>query len=229
MRAMALYNRTDFRPTRLFCMASPFAKTTFGPPAPGITDTDKGALIADVLNGVVEMVDNNGNTHGIETMLQLLQAQTALTTITTAQTLFSRALPAGALNKLNRTILITGTVIFTVGAGTPTCTIAITLGGVTLCTITTAALAVSTNAQLVFQFTLSVASVGASGTLEAHGSVSVQLSGTLGTAIPQYFDQNIAVSSAVNLTSALTLAATIAASTTMASAQLRQGLVEVVN
>jgi hypothetical protein len=193
------------------------------------TDTDKGALIADVQNGVVEMVDGSGNTHGLETTLGLLQAQTALSTITTAQTLFSQAFPAGALNKKNRTLFISGTVIFTVSAGTPTATIAITLGGVTLCTITTAALAASTNGQIQFQFTLSVASTGASGTLEAHGAVSAQLSATLGTAVPQYLDQNIAVSSAVNLTSALTLAVTIAASTTMASAQLRQGQVEVVN
>ena len=83
-------------------MSGAFAKTTFGPPAPGTTDTDKGALIADVQTPAVEMVDSQGNTHGMESTLLLLQAQTALTTITTAQTLFTLALLAGALNKTNR-------------------------------------------------------------------------------------------------------------------------------
>ena len=218
-------------------MSGPFAKTTFGPPAPGTTDTNKGALIADVQEGVVEIVDMQGNTHGIESTLLLLQAQTALTAITqTAQTLMSLALLAGALNKTNRTLIISGTVIFTNFANANNqITIALKLGAVTLCTISTAAsIAASvTNGQLTFCFTFSVASVGSSGTLEAHGGVVAQLSTTLGTALPQYGDQNTALSSAVNLTSALTLAVTIAeggsGSGQFASAQLRQGQIEVVN
>ena len=217
-------------------MSGPFAKTTFGPPAPGTTDTNKGALIADVQEGVVEIVDMQGNTHGVESTLLLLQAQTALTTITTAQTLMSLALLAGALNKTNRTLIISGTVIFTNFANASNqITIALKLGAVTLCTISTAAsIAASvTNGQLTFCFTFSVASVGSSGTLEAHGAVVAQLSTTLGTALPQYGDQNTALSSAVNLTSALTLAVTIAeggsGSGEFASAQLRQGQIEVVN
>lgn len=209
-------------------MSGPFAKTTFGPPAPGGTDTNKGALIADVQSGVVDMVDSSGNVHTLGSALSLLQAQTALVTIVAAQNLFSVALPAGALNKKNRALQIQGFVIFTVSALTPTTTIAIKLGAVTLLTITTAALAASTNGQIFFDFLVSVASTGAAGTLEAHGSVAAQLSTALGTAVAQYQDQNVAVSSAVDLTSALTLVATIAASTTMASAQLRQALIEVV-
>lgn len=209
-------------------MSGPFAKTTFGPPTGGTTDTDKGALIADVQNGVVDMVDSSGNTHTLGAALSLLQAQTALTTITTAQNLFSVALPAGALNKKNRALQVQGFIIFTVSAGTPTTTIAIKLGSVTLLTMTTAALAASTNGQIFFDFLISVVSTGTSGTLEAHGAVVAQLSTSLGTAVAQYQDQNVAVSSAVDLTTALSLVATIAASTTMASAQLRQALVEVV-
>ena len=210
-------------------MGDSFAKTTFGPPAPGTTDTNKGALIADVQTPAIEMVDMQGNTHGIESMLLMLPAQTALTTITTAQTLFTLAFLAGALNKTNRTLRVSGTIIFTVSAATPTATIAIKLGSVTLVTLTTAALAASTGGQLAFEALISVAATGSSGTLEAHMSVVAQLSTALGTAVAQYQDQNTAVSSAVNLTAALSLTATIAASGTMASAQLRQGLVEMVN
>ena len=210
-------------------MSGAFAKTTFGPPAPGTTDTDKGALIADVQTPAVEMVDTQGNTHGMESTLLLLQAQTALSTITTAQTLFSLAFLKGALNKTNRTLRVTGTIIFTVGTGTPTTTIVLKLGSVTLATIVTAALQAVTNGQLVFDFLISVATSGSSGTLEVHGSVKAQLGATNPLAIAEYLDVNTAASSAVDLTAAETLTATIAASTTMSAAQLRQALVELVN
>src|SRR5271166_1526699 len=212
-------------------MSGPFAKTTFGPPAPGTTDTNKGALIADVQEGVVEMVDTSGNTHGIETTLLLLQAQTALTAITTAQNLFTLALLAGALNKSNRTLRIRGMVIFA-SSGSVAITIALKLGTVTLITIPTAAISASaSNAQLYFDFLVSVATTGSSGTLEAHGTVSAQL-GATNTAVisAPYGDTNTAVSSAVNLTSALTLAATIAAASGgITSAQLRLASAEVIH
>lgn len=210
-------------------MSGAFAKTTFGPPAPGTTDTDKGALIADVQTPAVEMVDSQGNTHGMESTLLLLQAQTGLTTITTAQTLFTLALLAGALNKTNRALRISGTIVFTVGTGTPTSTIVLKLGTVTLATITTAALQAVTNGQLTFEFLVSVATSGSSGTLEVHGSVKAQLGASGTPAIAEYLDVNTAVSSAVNLTAALNLVATLAASTTMSGATLRQALVELVN
>lgn len=209
-------------------MGLAFAKTTFGPPAPSGLDTNKGSLIADVQSGIVDMVDMNGNVHTLGAALTLLQAQTALTAITTAQTLFTLALPAGALNKKNRALQIQGFILFTVSSGTPTTTIAIKLGAVTLFTVTTAALAASTNGQLFFDILISVVSTGAAGTLEAHGQVTAQLSTALGTAVAQYQDQNVAVSSAVDLTSALNLVASIAGSGAIASAQLRQALVEVV-
>ena len=178
-------------------MSGPFAKTSFGPPAPGTTDTNKGALIADVQEGVVEMVDTQGNTHGLRTTLSLLQAQTALATITTAQTLFTLALLAGALNKTNRALRVKGTVIFTVSTGTPTTTIILKLGTVTLATIVTGALQAVTAGQLDFDFLISVATSGSSGTLEVHGSVKAQLGGTTAVAITEYLDVNAAVSSAV--------------------------------
>ena len=206
-----------------------FAKATFGPPAPGTTDTNKGALIADIQTPAVEMVDAQGNTHGVESTLLLLQAQTALTTITTAQTLMSLAFLAGALNKTNRTLRISGTVIFTT-AGTPTITLSIKLGTVTLVAILTPAIGnAQTNGQMAFEIIVSVATTGSSGTLETHGELNVQGGSALSAGVVQYLDQNTAVSSAVNLTSALTLAVTLAASTTVSSAQLRQGLIEVIN
>jgi len=210
-------------------MASPFAKATLAPPAPTGVDTDKGALIADVQNGVPEIVDFSGNTHGLETMLLALSAQTALTNVTTAQNLLSKALNAFALNKVGRSLRISGVGIFTT-SNSGTMTIAIVLGGVTLCTITSGtATATITNGQFTFEFWLTVVSTGATGTLESHGELGVQLSSTLSTAVPFVADQNAAVSSAVSLTSALTLLITAACSASFSSVQLRQLFIEVIN
>jgi phage baseplate assembly protein gpV len=210
-------------------MSDAFARRTLGPPVGGTTDTNKGALIADAQTPALEFVDSSGNTHGVETTTLLLQAQTALTTITTAQNLFTLAFLAGALNKTNRALRISGTVIFTT-AGTPTITLSIKLGTVTLVAILTPAIGnAQTNGQMAFEFIVSVATAGSSGTLETHGELTVQGGSALSAGVVQYLDQNTAVSSAVNLTSALTLAVTLAASTTVSSAQLRQGLIEVIN
>lgn len=213
-------------------MSDAFAKTTFGPPAPTGLDTNKHSLIADIKSGVIEMVDDAGVCHGIQTALLVLQAQTALATITTAQNLFSQALAAGALNKKGRTLQISGTLIFsTASANTPTIAIALKLGSVTLCTLTSAAVAASiTNGQLQFQFTISIATTGAAGTIESHGDLFAQLSAALGTALASYADPNVAVSSAVDLTAAQSLVATITgAGGTILAAQLRQLVIEVVN
>lgn len=213
-------------------MSGPFAKTTNGPPAPTGQDTNKHALIADQFNGVVEMVDDGGICHGLETMLALLTGLTALTTITTAQNLVSQALPAGALNKVGRALRISGTLIYsTAAANTPTIAIAIKLGSTTLCTLTSTAVAASTtNGQLQFEFIVNVVTAGSAATIESHGNLLAQLSATLTTALATFADANTAVSSAVNLTAALNLIATItAAGGTVSSAQVRQLLIEVIN
>lgn len=211
-------------------MSGPFAKTILGPPAPLGTDTSKGALLGDVQNGVAEMVDGAGNTHGIESTLKAFIPQTALTTVTTAQNFFSVALNAFQFNKLGRLFQVTGQAVFTT-ANAATFTIALTLGGVTLCSIVAGAAtaAAITNGQLYFNFVCIVVTTGASATLETHGSISVQLSGTTTTAVPQYMDGNTAVSSAVNLTAAANLIANVAASAAVSSITLRQCWLEVIN
>lgn len=165
------------------------------------------------------------------TLLQL-PAQTALTAITTAQTMFSTKLAAGLLNVLGRTLRIRGSLVYsTTSTNVATLTIAVKLGTVTLFTITTDAsnTAASTNLPVEFELTIATAATGASGTLEVHGSVDANLGTAATAAVSRYLDGNAAVSSAVNLTSALTLAVTIAASAAVPSATLRQLVIEVIN
>lgn len=214
-------------------MSDAFAKTTFGPPAPTGLDTNKHSLLADIKSGICEMVDDAGVAHGIQTGLLILLAQTALANVTAAQNLISQTLNAGALNKLKRTVAVSGALIYTSpGTTGVTLTIALKLGAVTLCTITLPIgnAAARTNAPIQFSFIFEVASTGSAGTIESHGSICADLNAAAGASITEILDSNVAVSSAIDLTAAQALAVTIAcAGVTLTSAQLRMAQLEVVN
>ena len=202
-----------------------------GPQASGLNPNDTEALVLDVANNILETSGNNHQMAACQTAIAVLGPQTALVTITTAQNLISKLLNAGVLNKLNRTLYIQGSLIYTSpGTTTPTITIAVTLGGVTLCTITTAAISAtaSANMPIQFYFYLTTTATGASGTIESHGGVSANITAnTPAAAIATYLDTNTAASSAVNLNAAQTLNVTIAASSAITSAQLRLASIEV--
>jgi hypothetical protein len=212
---------------------APFAQITQAPPNPTGQNTNQQALIFDRKSNIVESVGDAALAAALQTALFIQTAQTALSAITTAQNLFNKTLALGVLNKLNRTIAVSGSLIYTTpGTTTPTMTIALVLGGVTLCTITTAALSAtaSTNMPVQFSFIFTVASTGSSGTIEAHGFINANISAnTPAAASNTYNDTNVAVSSAVNLTSALALQIQISASLAITSAQLRQLAIEVTN
>lgn len=210
---------------------APFAQITKGPSNTTGKNTSPQGITFDSQNNVMATVGDTGQEAVHQTSLTVLNAQTALTAITTAQNMISLALNKGFLNRLKRTLLISGALVYTTpGTTAPVISIAVTLGGVTLCTITLAAASTtaSTNLPIQFQLQLEVASTGATGTLETHGQVSANLSAnTPAAAISTFLDTNTAVSSAVDLTTALTLNVTIAATLAVTSATLRQATVEV--
>lgn len=208
-------------------------RITAGPSITGLNPFDQEALVLDVSNNILE---TSGNTHvmtACQTALFLFAAQTALVTITTAQNMISKTLNAGVLNKANRMIRIRGSLIYTSpGTTTPTMTIAVTLGGVALCSITIGAISAtaSTNMPIQFEFFLLTVGTGSAGTIESHGRVDANITAaTPNAALTTYSDTNTAVSAAVNLTTALALLVTVAASLTVTSAQLRLGIVDVLN
>jgi hypothetical protein len=207
-----------------------FDLITTGPVSPtgAAPQAAPNGLILDQQNNIMSSVGKSGVAQAAQNALAIIQAQTALATITAAQALFTQALNAYFLNLKGRTLQITGFGVYTTPAGTPTMTIALTLGGVAICSITTAATAGSgTNIPFQFQFTLSTATAGAAGTIESHGSLTVGITAVAAAAVVDYVDTNIAVSAAFNLTAALALAVTIAGSTTITSAQLRLATIEV--
>lgn len=216
-----------------------FAQQTSGPATSTGQNTNIGALVQDRANNVVETVGVGGIAQALRSPLGstagnigVLGPQTALTAITTAQTLASFALGAQLLNKLNRALEIEGELIYSTTSGNvATLTLALALGAVSLCSITTAATntAASTNLPVRFKFTLQTTKTGTSGTLEVHGRVDANIGTAAAAAIASYLDTNTAASSAANLNIAETLTLTIAASAAVPSAQLRQLVAEVVN
>lgn len=209
-----------------------FEQITNGPSNSTATNPNAPGLTFDQQNGIVAAVGLDHTESVFETAIKALPAQTALTTITTAQVLLLCALNGYALNRVGRVIRVKGFLIYTTpGTTTPTMTLALVIGAVTLCTITTAALSAtaSANMPVEFEFLLFVVSAGAAGTIEAHGTVSANISAnTPAAAAAVYKDINTAVSGAVNLQAAQNLEVTIAASSAVTSAQLRLGTVEVV-
>jgi hypothetical protein len=215
---------------RKFSMS--FAQITSGPATATGQNTNKGALIFDKTSNIVESVGDAGLAAANQTALYILTAQTALSNVTTAQNLFNQTLNRSVLNKLNRTLQIAGTLLYTTpGTTTPTLTIALVLGGVTLCAITVSALntVASTNMPVQFYFEIMTASTGNAGTIEAHGFVNANISAnTPGASVTTFNDTNIAVSAPVNLMTALPLQVQVSASSAITSIQLRQFSVEVV-
>jgi hypothetical protein len=213
------------------CAHAQFAQITNGP-TPNATCTSRPGLYFDQANNIVASCGKSSSLQTHQTALLAIPAQTALTSVTTAQNLFSLSLGAGLQNILPRTLQICGAGVYTSpGTTAPTLTLAATEGGITPVTITTAALSTTASSNMPFNFCFWVetASTGSSGTLEAHGNVNANISAnTPAAAATVYNDTNHAVSSAINLTAANTLAVTVAASSTLTSVQLRYATVEVI-
>jgi hypothetical protein len=202
-------------------------RSTYGPPnAAGVNIWDQKSIALDQVNGVMY---SSGSTNGRKFMAAMaapliLPAQAALTAITTAQGLLSFTFTAGALNVTGRKMRVKACVIYsTTAANVATLSFALVLGGVTLCTITTAATntTASVNLPIYFEFELTVVSLGATATIESHGRVDANIGTAAAAAAATYLDTNTAVSAAVNLTAAATLSVTLAASAAVPSAQLR--------
>jgi hypothetical protein len=196
------------------------------------------ALYFDQQNGIASACGTSHTLQPFETTLGVFNAQTANTTVTTAQTMASLALNANVQNVIGRTIKVCGAGIYTSpGTSAPTLTIQVTEGGITPIAITTAALSTTatTSAPFSFCYRITTASISTSaspsttGTLEAHGYLVANIAAnTPASAAAVYLDTNTAVSSALNLFTANTLAVQVAASLTVTSVQLRQLTIELV-
>lgn len=207
-------------------------QTTKGPSGTSGGNMNSPGLSLDTQNNILASVGDSRTEKIVQSMLAYLTAQTALTTVTTAQNLINQTLNAGVLNRTGRTICITGFGIYTTpGTTTPVFTIALLLGAVSLCSISSAALSstASTNMPFQFSFTATVVSTGTGATLEVHGYLTINISAnTPAAAAAAYCDTNTAVSSAVDLTGAgiTALKVQVSANSAISSIQLRQATIE---
>lgn len=204
-------------------------RITFGPPsANGVNTSDQKALVLDQSNGVLYVSGVNRRLMVAMGAPLVLPAQTPLTAITTARSLLSFTFGAGALNVIGRKIRVKAVVFYNTTVGNvATISFALVLGGVTLCTITTAATntAASTNLPIQLEFELTVVTLGAAATIESHGRVDANIGTAAAGAATTYLDGNSAVSSAVNLTAAAALVLNIAASAAIPAAVVRSATV----
>lgn len=194
-----------------------------GPNAPG-------SLIVDAVNNAIYSVGNDGSNRLASGLIESLVNQTALTAITTAQTLFSVPLSAGTLNLLGRVLRVRGSLVFnTTSTNVATVTLVLKLGGVTLGTIVTTATntAALTGAPLDFDFLIAVTTTGTSGAVVVSGGVNLQLGATIAAALTR-FALPAADVTGINLTTADALAMTIAGSAAIPSAKLQLLTVELV-
>lgn len=209
----------------------------FNGPSTSVTCQASPGIYFDQQNGIVSACGTPHTLQPLETTLGVFNAQTAVTTVTTAQTMASLALNANVQNVVGRTLRVCASGVFaTAGTTTPTLTFSIIEGGITPWTVTTAATSATaaTANQWHFCTEITTASISTSaspsttGTLEAHGLLAANIGATAGTALSTYADQSAAVSSAINLFTANTLAVQVAASGTVTSVQLRQMTIQLV-
>jgi hypothetical protein len=166
--------------------------------------------------------------------LAVLGAQTAITSVSTITAMNSTTVtvPAGALNVVGKTLRVRGYFVFSNGATTPAITITLKLGTVTMSAPVSAANANSNSSSpSFFEFTAACATTGATGTMEAHGLLQMDTAdATAGNALTTYPSHETAVSSAVDLTSALALTINMTVSSgPVTTATLRQAVIELLN
>jgi len=170
---------------------------------------------------------------GTGTSVSSVTPVTVSANVTTDQQLMELSLPAGYLNSANQPFLFNGAGVYsTTVAQTPTLTFKVKLCTVSGCgsgtvvtlvnIVTTATIASVTNNNWNLNFMGYTATTGATGNLEIHGPVSVDLGSLTATADSIFNDVNTAVSGNINLTAALFIDFTVATSTGSASNSITQ-------
>jgi hypothetical protein len=154
--------------------------------------------------------------------------------VSTDQNLMTCTVPAGTLNRVNRTLKIWLSGVFsTPAASTAVINVKIKLGALTLATYTSTALGgvAATNDQFNVTAYNTVQTAGATAAFEAHGVMVIDLGVGNTVADSSFADVNTATVSSVDTTASQTLQITIGFSTASASntATQRQLIVETVN
>jgi hypothetical protein len=173
-----------------------FEQITQGPSGPTTLNyiSDPNGFSFDNQNNVLATVGKSCTESVLHATLALFPPALPLTAITTAQTLLSQALNSWFLNRAGRILhLVASGVYSTTASNVATLTFTLTLGGVTICTITTTAsnTTASTNLQWNVEFYLGVLATGQFGVLSSHGEVQANLSTATSAAVSVFRDTNV--------------------------------------
>jgi len=207
-------------------MTTTVCSTAFVDPT-GVTVCPFGtnSTITSVVTGVgVPLANTASYPAAIPQMIANLVQVPSLSTITTAQTFVTVPFGPGIQNVAGKVMRITGHGRYTSGSQTGTMTIAVTEGGITPVTVTSAAITTGgqTNQQFQFDYYITTNATGSAGTVWGHGELCIN--GATGTTTTNALlcsnDAITAVSSAISLTGANSLAITIAMSSSTTSATL---------
>ena len=200
--------------------------------AAGTNPYDQQALIQDIVNNLLEVSGNSRTRRLLRSALLVLPPQTALTNITTGQTLAQLALNPALLNVVNRKVVIRGNLIYsTTATNVATITLTLAFGGTTLCAITTSATntAASNNLPIQFEFETTTTALGAAGSIESHGWVCAVLGTTAAGQAADFLDTNGGPTTNLNLLASVNLNVYVSASAAIPSMQLRNFTMEMVN
>jgi hypothetical protein len=163
-------------------------------------------------------------------------APAAISSSTGVQTFATIALPTGFMNVAGKVIRVKMQGIYSSGgAQTPTVGIQLGFSGAftqTECVATSQAVTASqSNFPWEFEGHIYTVTTGATGTLEAHGRLAILLGNSATAPESVYQDTNTGANGAVNLTAVGTnnLLLQVNLSNTLASIQLRTGVVEALN
>lgn len=213
-------------------MSAPFAKISQGPPSTSGSVTSPQGLFLDRTNNITGSSGDGNDYNAHQTSLQVSTAQTPLTNVTAAQTLYTFPSTSTLLNLLGRSICLSGFGIYTfAGGSTPNLTFTLKYGSTTLATIVSGPLntTASTNMPFNFEFVFTVAATGSAGSAEVHGQLNINLTAnTPAGALSSFSDINAAAITALNLTTAQNFTLTVASGNSVSSIQLRQATFELV-
>ena len=106
---------------------------------------------------------------------------------------------AGAMNVAGKNLIVEGYGTYTNVTGTPTFSLAFTIGSTAVATCTSTAVTNAvTNFPFHFTFVDTTTTTGASGTDEAHCTIDIVLGASASAAASKFVDNNVAASSAYN-------------------------------
>jgi hypothetical protein len=202
-------------------------------PSPGVFKLKEGHFWNDVTQKNI-LTQLNGQAGSLVQAINVNNTPVTATNPSSAADLMTLALPAGYTSITGKTLYVWGSGSYTTAGGqTPTFTLVLKIGTLSLLTLVTAATTASVTKTWNIEGFITTVTAGAAGTYEAHGLLGIELGGGAAGSVAAtgINDAIVAVSSTLDLTAAQTLKLTGLFSSSNAGNNIvqRQMVVQVLN